>query len=297
MKVRLFGVAFLLLATVSCGSNPPISTAPAEQPGVETVVAATIEALTANAAASTQVVSPTEVPVTQDAGQLTPEGTPVNTAEVSFFIPNGIANDATSVTTNDIEYPYTPPTDGDMPQHAKLTLNLYALNGTTYQPQIMIFRSTEYAQYSELTAGIITAMQSLQYVDGQPLPESLNGAMFTAQVHAINFQNGHGLRFLTQVSQALLPVNNQDMFYYFQGITNDGQYYVQATLPINAPFLPANYNIDTPLPADGVPFNMDDFGEYIAAVTQKLNATDTFSYTPYLDALDSMMESLQVTGF
>lgn len=298
MKRMVVGAAILFLATLACGSNPPATTSPVDQIGGETVVASTLAALTATAPTAAQEASPTEAAATQDSsGQLTPDGTPVNTAGVSFFIPNGVANDATSVMTSDTEYPYSNPSGGDMPQHVKLTLNLYALNGTTYQPQIIIFRSAEYAQYSDLTAGIVAALQSLQYVDGQPLPENLDGALFTAQTHAINFQNGHGIRLLNQTGQAPGPVNNQDLFYYFQGITNDGQYYIEAILPINAPFLPANFDINAPVPADGIPFNMDDFGAYFNAVTQKLNETDTFSYTPYLEYLDAMMESLQVTGY
>jgi hypothetical protein len=294
----VFGVAFLFLATLACGSNPAATALPSNQTGIETVVASTLEALTAIAPTATQEVPPTQVAATQDSiNQLTPDGTPVNTAEVSFFIPNGIANDAASVRTSDTEYPYINPSGGDMPQHVKLTLNLYALNDTTYQPQIILFRSAEYAQYSDLTAGIVTTLQSLQYVDGQPLPENLDGAIFTAQVHAINFQNGHGIRLLTQTGQGPVPINNRDLLYYFQGITTDGQFYIEATLPINAPFLPANSDINSPLPADGIPFNMDDFGGYFNAVAQKLNETDTFSYTPYLEYLDAMMESLQVTGY
>ena len=286
MRKKLFGVVVLFLAMLACGLNPS-TPGPAEQPGIETVVAATMAAITANAPDAT---------ATQDGGQLTPDGTTINTAEASFLIPNGVANDATSAMTTDVEYPYINPSNGDMPQHIKFTLNLYALNGTQYQPHILIFRSAEYAQYSEKTAGVINTLQTQQYIDGQPLPESLNSE-FSTQVHAVNFKNGHGVRYLTQVFTNFLPVNNRDLFYYYQGTTDDGQYYVQAILPINAPFLAADDNPNTSLPADGIPFNMDDFSGYLGTVGQKINATDSFSFTPYLDHLDAMMESLQVTGF
>lgn len=198
--------------------------------------------------------------------------------------------------TTAVEYPYINPSLADMPQHAVVTLNLYALNGNIYQPQIMIFRAAEYSQYSELTASIITSLQSLQYIDGQPLPGDLDSD-FIAQNHALNFQNGHGVRYLTQIFQNFNPVNNKDLFYYYQGMTNDGQYFVQATLPINAAYLPADDNPNTSLPADGIPFNMDDFPGYLDAVKQKLNSTETFNFNPYLDALDEMIASMQVKGF
>jgi len=284
---KVFGLAGILFFALACGLANPATSVPAEQ-GVETIVAATFSALTASA--------PPVAEATQTSEQLTPDGTPVNTAEVSFLIPNGIANDATSITNTEVEYPFINPSNGDMPQHVKLTLNLYALNGTQLEPHIMIFRAAEYAQYTENTASIINEMQSLQYVDGQPLPEKLSSD-FIAQIHAVNFKNGHGVRYLTQVFMNFQAVNNTELHYYYQGITDDGKYYVQAILPINAPFLAADGDPNGTLPADGIPFNGDDFSGYLNAVAQKLNSTDTFSFTPYLEHLDAMIESMQVTRY
>ncbi len=92
------------------------------------------------------------------------------------------------------------------------------------------------------------------------------------------------------------------LLYYFLGITNDGLYYVEATLPINAPFLIADGNINSTLPVDGIPFtasipyNWDELHQYYQTVTDKLNATDDFNFTPYLPQLDFMMESLTING-
>lgn len=287
MNKKVLGLAGILFFTLACGLSNPPTPAPAEQ-GVETIIAATFSALTASA--------PPTVEATQTSEQLTPDGTPVNTAEVSFLIPNGIANDATTVTNTEVEYPFVNPSNGAMPQHVKLTLNLYALNETQFEPHIMIFRAAEYAQYTENSASIINEMKSLQYVDGQPLPEKL-GSDFMAQIHAVNFKNGHGVRYLTQVFMNFQAVNNTELHYYYQGITEDGKYYVQAILPINAPFLATDGDPNGPLPTDGIPFNGDDFSGYLNTVAQKLNSTDTFSFTPYLEHLDAMIESMQVAGY
>jgi len=287
MNKKLLGLAGILFFALACGLGTSATPAPSQQ-GVETIVAATFSALTAGA--------PLVAEATQESAQLTPDGTPVNTAEISFLIPNGIANDATSVTNTEVELPYINPSNGDMPQHVKLTLNLYALNGTQLEPHIMIFRAAEYAQYTENTASIINQIQSQQYVDGQQLPEHL-GSDFMAQIHAVNFKNGHGVRYLTQIFMNFQTVNNKDLYYYYQGITDDGKYFVQAVLPINAPYLASDEDPSSPLPSDGIPFNGDDFSGYLNAVAQKLNSTDTFSYTPYLEYLDAMIESMQVTGY
>ncbi len=283
---KTLGFLFGLLLILACGG-----TAPTASPNVDTMVTQTLQALTA----VPSPIPPAEQTTSQPE-QLTPDGTPVNTAEAAFLIPNGIANDATSTTTTDVELPYINPGFGDMPQHIKITLNLYALSGTRIQPQIMIFRSEEYSKYGELTALMMSELQALQYTDGQALPEHL-GSDFAAQIHGVSFKNGHGVRYLTQIMTNFMPINNKDLYYYYQGMTDDGKFFIQATLPINTAYLPADDNPNTPLPADGIPFNMDDFSGYLDAVAQKLNSTDTFDFNPYLDALDEMISSMQVKGF
>ena len=54
------------------------------------------------------------------------------------------------------------------------------------------------------------------------------------------FVSGIGVRFLTEYAQYFVPVNNHDLFYTYQGLTNDGQYWISVILPINHPDLPAN---------------------------------------------------------
>ncbi|MBK9782228.1 MAG: hypothetical protein IPP55_19700 [Anaerolineales bacterium] len=290
MKKAIPWLIFALIATMACGLSAP-ATQPS-QTNLETAVAETVQALTATAPLS----AVTEIPATEADGQLTPDGTPLQTAEISFLIPNSVANDATSSMTTEVEYPYVNPSLGDMPQHLSIKFNLYAVSNSVYTPRIMIFRADEYSQYSEMTASTVKVLQTTQYIDGQPLPDELD-TNFTVQIHALDFQNGHGVRYLTQVMQNFGPITNDALFYYYQGVTSDNKYFVQAILPINAAFLPADGNIDTPVPADGVPFNMDDFPGYLDAVAQKLNSTETYNFNPFLDALDEMIASMQVTGF
>ena len=284
----ILGLVLGLFIVLACG-------APATTPDVAAIVSQTLQALTAIPTEAQQQQAEV-LPTAESSQQLTPDGTPVDTAEISFFIPNGVANDASSTMTANVEYPYINPSLGDMPQHASITLNLYAVTKSIHEAQILIFRASEYSQYSESNAATISQLQALQYVDGQPLPQELS-ADFGAQIHAVNFKNGHGVRYLTQIFQNFNTVNNEELFYYYQGVTDDGQYFVQAILPINTSYLAADSNPNGPLPADGVPFNFDDFSGYLNTVKQKLNSTDTFNFNPYLDALDEMIESIQIKGF
>jgi hypothetical protein len=297
MRNVFLGLTAVLLAALACDFSPA---APATVP--ETAAPNTLQVqdtLTPDPAPQDIPLPTHTIPATatSDSGSVIPDGEIASSAGVSFLIPNGLASDAAAALSTEVEYPYINPSAGTMPQHLKFTLNNYAAQNTLFGGQILVFKTAEFIQYDEFSAEVIHELQPLQYVDGQPLPENLDGPMFTVRTHAINFQNGQGVRYITQAAQAILPVNNREMFYYFQGLTGDGQFYVEAILAIQASFLAADGNLDTPLPPDGIPFTMADFPTYLNAVTERLNGTDTFSFTPYLDHLDAMMESLQVNGY
>ena len=55
---------------------------------------------------------------------------------------------------------------------------------------------------------------------------------FASNIQILSFQNGRGVRFLTEYAQYPVSANNQDLFYHFQGLTSDGAYYIIAILPI-----------------------------------------------------------------
>ncbi|HNE06285.1 MAG TPA: hypothetical protein PLT08_17290, partial [Anaerolineales bacterium] len=145
----ILGLVLGLFLVLACG-------APAATPDVAAIVTQTLQALTA---IPTEAQQQAEVlPTAESSQQLTPNGTPVDTAEISFFIPNGVANDASSTMTANVEYPYINPSLGDMPQHASITLNLYAVTKSIHEAQILIFRASEYSQYSESNAATISQL-------------------------------------------------------------------------------------------------------------------------------------------
>jgi hypothetical protein len=265
-----------VIAALACGSL----TAPAVPTGdVSTIVAATFQAMTQ--------------PV--DASLAAPTGLSVSYSNVRLVIPVGLASGTTNSTTTDVEFPYVNPSGGPMPQHTKIILNGYPLQGTMFEPQITVFRAAEYAQYGPLTQSMVSALQGLQYVAGQPLPKGLPAGDFDAQTQAIDFPNGRGIRFLTQFDQAPLPVNNHELFYYFQGLTTGGSDYVQAILPLQVPFLAPDANPASPLPPGGVAFDLPEIQIYFDAVAEKLNATPPGTFQPTLTSLDALIQSLQVS--
>lgn len=149
--------------------------------------------------------------------------------------------------------------------------------------------------------GLVTALASSE----QPiamLPVYNAAEVFKAQIKYLDFQNGSGVRFVTMLAQGIMPVTSQEVFYTYQGLTADGAYWISAILPLNAAFLPADDASAGNPPEGGVAFpdpstaTSEQFQSCFAAVTERLNAAAPGDFTPGLDALDEMMQSLQVTA-
>ena len=122
------------------------------------------------------------------------------------------------------------------------------------------------------------------------------GQIFSAHMQLIDFKSGKGVRFLTQYDQYAAPVNNHELVYEFQGLTNDGKYYIVAVLPVSSSILPEDEKPESPVPPGGVPLpaSVPD-ASYYDAVTQALNGMYPDSFNPSLFQLDTLISSITVT--
>ena len=107
------------------------------------------------------------------------------------------------------------------------------------------------------------------------------------------------MRFLTEYSQYNAPVNNHELFYHFQGVTRDGAYYIIAILPITVPVLAETSDAAAALPLGGIVYpditDPDtDWQGYYTAVTDLLNATSSDAFTPTINQLDLLIQSMQI---
>lgn len=235
----------------------------------------------------TSTVTPTAIP-----------GIPVSNGNISLVIPTGLASNADFSTSTEVEYPYINPSNGDMPEHTVITLSEFALQGTT--PRILVFQADQFAQYTELTQKIIAELQVLPVQSNTDVPADLQ-ATFFAQTKFLSSSSFYGIRYLTEVLNGYSPINNMDIFYYYQGLSLDGKYYVEALLPIHATFLAPDSNPDSVIPAGGIPFSVSSMGDvtavqnYYNAVKDKLNTADPAAFTPLLATLDELIQSIRVT--
>lgn len=292
MKKVLGLTVGISLATLACGMIFP-ATAPAQN-RVETIVAQTMQALT------------TSAPIPTEGSPF--EGVSVSFENVSFVLPSGLATGADAVIVPAIDEETGAPWEV-APEYKKFTLQGYVLSGKFFEPHIMIYPASEYEAVSPGATESLSRLRTILAAPHAPistdalpiLPFANAAQVFGAQVKVINFQNGSGVRFLTEYAHDLVTINNHDMFYHFQGLTSDGKYYVVAILPANASFLVSDPDYAAPIPADGIPFpqNTEDIASldaYYNAVTAKLNTTATEAFTPGLNLLDALISSIVITS-
>jgi hypothetical protein len=243
-----------------------------------------------------------ETPVTVATN--TPSGGNVVTLNnVSLTIPKGLANDArTEVVSASTESSGAPWEIA--PAHLKFSLTGYELEDTFHQPQIFVYPADEFAEVSSTAAEQIDRLKKI-LTGSIPLKETLPivpffnaGPLIAAHIRIIPFQSGSGVRALTQYSQYAAPINNHELFYHFEGLTEDGTYYLVAILPITAPILADDEKPDAPVPEDGVPIPTDigPNDVYYTTITERLISLSPDEFTPSLNTLDQFVQSILVTN-
>jgi hypothetical protein len=215
---------------------------------------------------------------------------------ISFSYDEALASEVVSGITP-AEAPEGAPPEWSMPEHIRFSFNGYALTDTFHEPRIMVFSVSDFEAMNPTVAQTVADLQQL-LVDQPAAPDSLpfvpvfNAAqMIRAQVAYLDFQSGAGVRFLSQYGQAVGPINNSELFYTFQGLTDDGSTYVSAILPVSNPVLPAD---GMEVPGGDYEAFAANFETYLNDIVQQLNAQPASSFTPDLLLLDTMIQSLLV---
>lgn len=252
-----------------------------------------------------EAATPTAVPGNLSPVPATPEnGIPVTSPGFSMVVPTGLA---TGAHTEDV--PAFGGTDVPSweihPAYSQTTLQDYPLKGRFFEPQIFIFPAGEFAQMSDGAAQAITDLKAVlaspsATPDHMPFLPNFNASqVFYSNSRVLQFQGGTGIRYLTQYDQGFMPINNQELFYTFQGLTQDEKYYVAAILPVNASFLSAEGSPNSPVPPDGIPFdwnNPESMAVYLESIKERLGSTDPNAFTPTLPTLDVLVQSLSVSS-
>ena len=179
--------------------------------------------------------------------------------------------------------------------------------------RVMVFRTVDFPgfgddnpqgfvnQLSALTALLETGVeaarcaQPLTSEPGLPFLPWINMKQtLCAQPQIIEFQNGRGIRYLSYYAQGISSALDREVFYTFQGLTKDGQFYVSALFPVETGIFPDE---PPPCPQCGEQ-NYDPSQEWMAVLTEQLvhlNAQPEDEFAPSLSMLDELIKSIQIS--
>jgi hypothetical protein len=232
----------------------------------------------------------------------TSTGGVVTQDNVSFTIPLGVASGAQSEKVAAVTDPSSAPSWDLAPEHLAFTLTGYQVSDKQVKPQVFVYPADDFAKVSSNAAEQIQKIKNLTpgstlTQDAMPVVPFFNAAQqIASHMQVIDFKNGRGVRFLTQYAQYPAPINNHDLFYQFQGLTNDGKYYVVAVLPVTSSILAEEEKPDSPVPSGGVPLpaGVTPDQAYYDSVTKALDAMYEDSFNPSLFQLDALIQSITV---
>jgi len=184
------------------------------------------------------------------------------------------------------------------PEYLDITFSGYPLGQKLYTPHLSVYDTASFRAVNPNAIDRLDELQSLLEArpsapEAVPLVPVFNAAqMITAAVEYIDFDGGSGVRFITQYGQAVWPINNNDVFYAFSALSDDGSLLITAIMPVANQALPDD-------PGELLAGDMQSFEQgyedYLAATEAMLNTAPPASYTPDLDLLDGMMSSIELT--
>jgi hypothetical protein len=291
----LAAVMGILLSAVCCTAGvlaflyPRLTASKTVQPGATTVIAAPTTA----SPTATPLPSATSLPPTATVQQPS-----VSYMGVSFSYDPALASGVTSETIPAQTDPNAPPWD-IAPEYTLFTLTGYPLfPDAIHTPKIYVYPVDQLTAINPSAGETIIKLQD--FLNRKPetlapnetipfLPLFNAAQMLQAGISYLTFQNGNGVRYLTQYGQALYPINNTGLFYTFQGLTSDNRYYIAAVLPASNPILPDPNTITQ----DDNFYN--NFENYVQGIEGQLGAQPPASYTPDLALLDALVRSFQVS--
>ena len=133
----------------------------------------------------------------------------------------------------------------------------------------------------------------------EPMPLINATRVLRVQDKLLSFQNGKGERAIVHYAQDLGPLTNEGLFYSYQGVTDNGLYYVSATFPVAAAFLPKTFaegvpGMPTVGPGDGglLEAYMEAVSRFNRDASERLEQLRPADYQPNLQTSDALVRSL-----
>jgi hypothetical protein len=210
-------------------------------------------------------------------------------------VPVGLANGINGIRLPRADSPNLPAAEWT-PGHTQIEFVGYPLQEKSLRPQIYVYPAQAYAEMKTEAFESIRRLDNLfgspgAAITGDKLPAVpfLNlSQVFSADIKALPFKSGQGVRYLTQFAQGIVPINNHEMVYAYQGLTKNGAFYMVVILPVSLAGLPEDNSWNVQAPPVG-----SEYRTYVDAVVNKINQKPASAFTPDLNMLDELIQSIE----
>jgi len=232
----------------------------------------------------------------------------------------GIEMESVSIDTMGLPYPYQvncvleTPYDSSqalgptgMPDHVQINFGVTDPNDWELgDPILYIIPVAAYEQLwnesgDATVSNQVAALNALLLNKPDPIPSSNNTALpfsasygtndLSVQGDYLDIKMGSGVRFVGRFVQETVPVSNDDpqLFYVFQGFTEDGVYLISLAYPVSSDAIPAAGEITDEERAQVE----EDPQAYMQGKAEELNELSPTEWDPPLTTLDGMINSLE----
>ena len=269
MKLRVLTGILCLLAVVGCAPN----TTPTESP-----MPAVEEPSATNKPAETESSS-TSQPEAENLATFDELG-----ITIGFNYPDGFSQGI--ITSFNGVFTPNAPYDLPYPQNAQIVFNAYSGGFDFTVNGLRVFRADEVNALETGAAENVNAVLegADHHTDFPRLPGA--GSIIDAQVMPVAFQNGNGYRYLVAKSFSADPISNTSMTYMYQGVSNDGEYFISFIMFVDAPFLAPYVRKALNSP--------EEFETYFQEVNNLVETSSGDQFTPSLNMLDALVSSIVI---
>lgn len=166
--------------------------------------------------------------------------------------------------------------------------------------QVLVYKTDDWVKLDSSTAASVDALKKMlqdkpaTFEKGIPvLPPIPAAQVFQVKPQYYDFQNGTGIGFITHYAQDVSPVLASHPFYTYQGLTNDGKYYIAVFYPVTTALLPTDPN--AAMGGKSYEEWAKDYDAYLTKLVQDMNGLIDAAYTPDLSLIQDMVKSINVS--
>lgn len=232
---------------------------------------------------------PQSAPTPTSAASMTSQENLANSdEETKAVIFDGIGFDYDPSLTASVTWEQVPPNADDkhmpLPDHTVFFFEETADSDNKFN-RLTVYPLADLQEANPDGAAAITALRDyFQIPDTQvqaiPAFPTEGKQLFSAQSMKLDFQNGRGVRFISQYGNSPSPVSNEGIFYTYQGISNDGRHYISFQYRIRSAILADYENPDA---------FAQDYDEYLMQVRNQLDQLESKEFEPDLVLLDALI--------